>query len=288
MSIKDAPKTRAATEKALFEQWETKRRRGEIAREKKIGAAKEEYILALYYHEKHASAACWKTINQVDQELERLHSVSAKLKALKEQIRIRVVGFGWSDLHTTWSYKGTVKSPESLAAHLKTIIEEEASRSIPNEPPTNLPSRKHVPTLGTLTKHVIAMDQSRSENDHEFKFSAKKLRDDRESDGFGDRYMEIQQVSIPAVDHTLVGKNIEMIFELIEPDGTCCLEWCEGNVISVPKAEGKKKNTVTVGWNEKHLKGAENETSDVILMPSLWNPKTKAKMKNGAWRFYYD
>ena len=98
----------------------------------------------------------------------------------------------------------------------------------------------------------------------------------------------IQPVSIPEVDHTLVSKNNEILFELIDPDGTRCLEQCEGNVISVPKAEGGKHNTATVIWNEKRIIGREYETSNLILMPSLWNPKTKSKIKNRAWQFYYD
>ena len=86
-----------------------------------------------------------------------------------------VLGFGWCGLHTTCPYKGTLKLPESLAVHFKTIIKEETSRRIPNKLPTNLSSRKHVPTLESLSKHVIAMDCSRSENDREFEYSARKF-----------------------------------------------------------------------------------------------------------------
>ena len=249
VSIKYVPKPRVDMEKVLFGQQGKKQRWEDFAREKKIIASKDDYIIALYYHENFASAACWKTVNQVDQEIERLHSVSSKLNAMKEQIRIRFLGFLWCCLYTTWSYKGTVKSPESLAGHLKNIIKEETSRPIPNKPLTNLTSQKHVPTFCTFYKHVIAMDCSRSKKYHGFKYYVSEILYDRESDGFGDRYMEIQTVSIPAVDHSLVSKNIEILFELIDPYGTCCLEWCKGNVISVRKAEGKNQNNVTVLWN---------------------------------------
>ena len=96
--------------------------------------------------------------------------------------------------------------------HLKNIIKEETSLPITNKPPTSLPSWKHVPTLGTLSKHVITINRPRSGKYHELKSSARKIRYDRESDGFGDIYMEIKSVSIPEVDHTLVSKNIEMLF----------------------------------------------------------------------------
>ena len=77
--------------------------------------------------------------NQVDWELERLRSVSTKLNDLKEQMRIHIIGFGWCDIHITWSYKGTVKSPESLSVIFKTITKEEKSCPITNEPLINLP-----------------------------------------------------------------------------------------------------------------------------------------------------
>ena len=52
-----------------------------------------------------------------------------------------------------------------------------------------------------------------------------------------------------------MSKNIEILSEYIEPDETCCLERCKGNVISVPKAEGKNQNKVHVIRNEKISKG---------------------------------
>ena len=166
VSIKDATKTRAATYKSLFEQQETKRRREKLARENKIVAAKEEYIIALYYHETFSFDACWKIANQVDREIESLCNVSAKLGALKEKIHIHGLGFGLCGLHTAWSYKVTVKMPKSPAVYFKIITKEETSRPIPNKPPTHLPSQNHVSTLGTLSNHVIVMYRSCSENDH--------------------------------------------------------------------------------------------------------------------------
>ena len=52
--------------------------------------------------------------------------------------------------------------------------------------------------------------------------------------------MEIQPVSIPTVDHTIVSKSIKMIFEYIHSDGMRCLECFKGNVIYVSKSESKK------------------------------------------------
>ena len=281
MAIKHAPKLRSETKKALFEQRESKRKRVEQLQEKQLKSAEEEYVLALYYHDKYDSEACWKTAAKVDEQLEQLRSNTAKLNALKEQIRIRVVGFGWTEFHITWSTKRVARTPDMLADHLKTILKAEASRPIPRDPPANLPTRKDVSTLGTLSKDVAAMDQARSENDQEFKASANQLRDERERDGFGDRYMEQQPVVMPAYD-TLLNKKIEKLFEMTEPDTTTNLNWCQGEVMKVSKGGSNK---VTIRWNPEHLKEGEPETSREQLMRSKWNPKTPS---DGAWRIFIE
>ena len=45
------------------------------------------------------SPAGWQTKPKALSEFEKLTSKSSKLAALKDQIRIRVLGFGWEDLH---------------------------------------------------------------------------------------------------------------------------------------------------------------------------------------------
>ena len=67
---------------------------------------------------------------------------------MKEQIRIRVIGFGWKDLHHPWSRDGRDYSPEELLTHLvDTIIPEQSSRGIPDMPTMDLPSRKETKQL---------------------------------------------------------------------------------------------------------------------------------------------
>ena len=55
----------------------------------------------------------------MNMELKRLGSKSAKLRALKDNIKIRVLGLGWSDLGTPWSRNGRDLLVEELANHLK-------------------------------------------------------------------------------------------------------------------------------------------------------------------------
>ena len=74
------------------------------------------------------SPACWKTSKQVDCELKKLKSKSAKLKFLKSNIQMRVKGMGWKDLHTPWSVNNIYYTPEQLTIKLKHIISEEKKR----------------------------------------------------------------------------------------------------------------------------------------------------------------
>ena len=87
------------------------------------------------------SEACWMTATIVNSELKKIKSRSAKLSALKEQIRIRVLGLGWDDLATPWSKDGKILTPDELSLHLKMIIKEQKRRIIPAKSPAKSPAR---------------------------------------------------------------------------------------------------------------------------------------------------
>ena len=111
----------------------------------------------VYYLEMFNSQACWRTSGQVDRELKRLNSKSAKLDGLKENIRMRVLGLGWKDLHTAWSKNGKEYTVNELSNHLKKIISHQRTREIPNKPPVELPERKQLPTFGKKRPHCHAL-----------------------------------------------------------------------------------------------------------------------------------
>ena len=85
--------------------------------------ATEEYIEGLYYHRMYFSPGCWKDDHRyVTRELRKLTSESAKYHALKENIMIRVKGFGWEWCRHQWSKDGRKYTVEELANHLRHII----------------------------------------------------------------------------------------------------------------------------------------------------------------------
>ena len=95
-------------------------------KEKCLEKVSEAYIDALYYYEMYFSKACWQgDPNVVDEELKKITSDRGMKHAVKENINIRVIGFGWVQFKISWSKNGKVKSVCELAQHLKTILKAE-------------------------------------------------------------------------------------------------------------------------------------------------------------------
>ena len=172
--------TRVADQAALKAQREAKRRKQELAREAALAKGQESFIDALYYREMYDSPACWKTAAAVDRELAKLKSKASQLEALKENIRMRVLGFTWPDLATAWSKDGKEFSPEHLAAHLKMIIVATRSRDIPGKPQVPLPARKELPILGTQARDVAALELLQLGKGDAFEAEARRTRADRD------------------------------------------------------------------------------------------------------------
>lgn len=86
----------------------------------RLEAATKAYAKALTYIGLFHSPFCWNTVKQAEEEFGKLDGLSdtAREVAVKEQIRIRVIGFGWSDLHCKWSEGGGSKTAEELFEHL--------------------------------------------------------------------------------------------------------------------------------------------------------------------------
>ena len=74
-----------------------------LINKKKLEAWQRDYANALTYIEMYHSRACWRTETEARKAFSNVTSETAKKEAGKEQIRLRVVGFGWKDLHHPWS-----------------------------------------------------------------------------------------------------------------------------------------------------------------------------------------
>ena len=265
------------TEKALKQQRDAKQQKKELVLEEKMKKATEEFILALYYYNMYNTEKCWMTEADVDKELPKIKSKSGQLKEIKEQIRIRVIGLGWSDLHTPWSEKGKPFLPEMLSTKLKEIIRQQKHRLVPTHPPPNLPKRKALPILGTLIPQVQAMDKVSAVATSKFMADAVEEKRRREDAGFGDSFAEIQPPVMPEID-SLVGRRIDKLFEYVEPGGEHVLQWCQGEVIDAPK---QNSNIVVVRWDEQYCDNGNISETHEKLLQQKWNPKSHTV---GAWR----
>ena len=126
----------------------------------------------------------------------KLNSKTTRLDAVKKQQRIRVIGFGWDDLHHPLSKGGKDYSPEKLFDHLiNKIIPEQWKRRIPQKPTMELPSRKETKQLGTHTINLDALE-SRYKSEKEVAIKgAEKMREGLEASGNIDLYKRCNQNS---------------------------------------------------------------------------------------------
>ena len=274
-----APRVRKSEKTALDKQHEAKKKRQNLLRQRKMLAAQEDYANALTLIDMFYSPACWRSKSVAKTEFEKLPSRTAKLNSVKEQIRIRVKGFGWTDLHHPWSENGVEFSPEHLLSHLMDkIIPEQNKRQLPIEPTMNLPSRKHLPQLGTQTLDVAKLEE-RYESERETAVAeAIKLREQMENEGATDRHERLQPSVSPAVNEDLIGSEIEILYSYKEPDGSAVDQWCQGIVVAI-----KTRNRVHIQWRESTLREGDLSITEEVLMKSKWN-----KHVLGGWRYSLD
>ena len=281
---------------ALKKQQETKRLKKETLLKNRLEAATKDYVDKLHYRGIFDSAACWKTCKQVDAEPRKIKSVSGKKEALKDQIRMRVLGLGWEDCHHAWSHGGTDYTPKELADHPKDgIIKKHKGHTIPTKPPVNLPTRKDLPILGSLSPDIIRLDTEKAKEEIELMEAAEKLMKEFEETGFGDRIADMQQKFAPKVDATLVGKKLEVLGKYFI-DGEWEFVWAKGKVVGLPEptaakkrsGKGKKKSSATIKandfviieWGDNYCCKGKPKATKQKLAVSKWN-----KQGPGAWRF---
>ena len=209
----------------------------------------------------------------------KLSSYSARLEAAKEKIRIRVLGFGWDDLHHVWSKDGYSYTPEELRDYLiNIIIPQQKKRGVPDKPTMNLPSRRKTKQLGKKTADLDVLDDRYEDEKRIAMDDATKLRDQMEASGVTDRYEKLQQKKAPAIKEAFLGTFIEQLWSFTEEDGKVVDQWCQGEVVGV-----MKNNKVLIEWSNDCLREGDPKVTKEKLLVSLWN-----KHKEGAWRLDID
>jgi hypothetical protein len=156
-----------------------------------------------------------------------LSSESAKLKAVKEQILIRKLGFGWTDCGHKWSENGYHFTSKDLLDHLiKTVIPLELKRSIPKQPPVNISSGlANDYKLGTETALDYKDERFNVKSADEIRRDAEEERERRECDNETDRDANLQPNVMPDLDDSLIGFPIEYLFQYDDEDSNPFTAW---------------------------------------------------------------
>jgi hypothetical protein len=128
-------------------------------------------------------------VNIVQKMLGWLKPESAKLEALKENIRMHVIGFGWKQFTITWSYRGAMRSVEELAVHLRMLIREEKKLMPLMDPALELPKHLELPILGTATQQLIESNATARINKEQFRKEAEESQKQREARGEGSIFL---------------------------------------------------------------------------------------------------
>ena len=230
---RDAEKVQKFDTQALDKQRDEKEKKEQIKLKYNMDCATESFIDAIYYHEMYNSEACWRVSRDVDRGLKKLKSNTAKINALKENIRMRVLGLGWRDLSTPWSKNGEYLTTKQLADHLKMIIKHQRTQKIPLKPPIHLPKRKELPTLGTKTNILSCIEKNYIDKTDEFEIYGQNLWRERELVGIGDRYTNMQPLSMPLIDNKLIGKRLDVCHTWDLEEGGTELRWSQGEVIEI-------------------------------------------------------
>jgi hypothetical protein len=107
----------------MEKQQESKLKKQNLLRKWKMVVVQEEYTRPLTYVEMAHSEAFWCTKVQAKRAFDKLSSTTVKHNAVKEQISIHVIRFGWKGLNYPWSKNGVEYLPEHLFDHLMNIKE---------------------------------------------------------------------------------------------------------------------------------------------------------------------
>ena len=88
----------------------------------------------------------------------------------------------------------------------KDMIKKEKKLTIPTEPPINTPERIKLPVLGNQIEMVKALDKDNIKDKDKFKERANNIRKEREEQGVGSLYSEMQPRIRQEINWDFVGQ----------------------------------------------------------------------------------
>ena len=174
-----------------------------------------------------------KEVRQVNSTLIRLTTKTEMFDFVKENINIRVKGFGdvkeFYEFRITFSGKGKNKEVQELATHLKDEIKFEkrytAKNGKPKKPASKSKKAFISPILGTITDQRRKLDAKNFHTREKLREAAGKLHTERKlRKAKKSLYDCLQPWSVPT-GKQLVNRIIDFM-SMINNE----LEWCQGKV----------------------------------------------------------
>jgi hypothetical protein len=223
--------------------WEKKRK---LTREAGLKKLESRYLETLEYWEMRETRRF--TIFKVKQDLEKIKAKCRRVDYLKAAIQIRVIGFGWGDLHVAWSAGGVDKTVEELTAELEAILKEEKKREVLTEAPVPSLERKTLKQLGAPIAQLEELRSVVEVNEVTFKRVAQAERERREANRETDGNQRRQPPAPPAVNDDLVGVRIEYLDKVVLEDNANVLHWFAGVVRQVSDGTAAKGGRSKKNW----------------------------------------
>lgn len=167
-----------------------------------------------------------KTWQEASRMLESMHpSLAAQIGYLREQIELRCLGLGWSDLEIPWK-QGNETSAESLARlreHFRMkVLPIEAERfnegSVPSEAPMPDFKAKSLKQLGMATSDSTELASRALCSPEQLQGAIKREQERRAAAGFSDAVQALQPKEAPPLDEALVGKQLEICWNYISTE----------------------------------------------------------------------
>ena len=283
-AVEEARKLDAEVQKEHDTYWEKKRAATRDASLKLL--IKKAVDTRGYYDLRHRRRT---SIAEVRQDLASITATSTKFDYLKDQIKIRVLGFGWADQKVTWAGK----TLDDLTKDLEALIDLEKERGVPTEEPVAQLARKTLTQLGAPIEQLEELEASAAVDQADFEraVAAERTRrtNDREVDPFG-----VGQAAVaPPIDDSLQDQRVEVCRWVYPSEGGRKLFWFAGVVKQVSDGTVAKGGRSKKNWAEGYARiefdaqpmlGDEEPTEEwVLLRPNKWN-----RTASGCWRLDLD
>jgi superoxide dismutase len=261
-----------------------------------LNAAVEHYAYALELF-KAWEAQRAKSSKEVNSALEARKSEAEKLEFLRKQIEMRVLGLGWTQFATRWSSQADEKigTAAHLTALLNEIIVEETAlarlKKLPTEAAPPHHQARELKTLGTVDTDALEIEAKALFSADELRAKAEKAMLRRLGDGTSDAVENLQPLTPPAFDQSLVGKKLEVLWKYIDKaTKDPMLIWITGRVARVADGLSDKRSSrarkilpggaLLWAWDADPDFDERAGEQWLILLPDKWN-----KQVHYGWRF---